>query len=562
MNNLNVDEAIGYVQNIIDDVRCPTCDKLEGARLRYSCGHTVCEDCVTYTVGCQICTSPSLQSDHQPKHDYPQTQVVKKATKLLEACRNLFDPNAFQRKRISEQLRIEKELFPKCIQAPAKYENKRKSVTVKDTTYTSFLPGEAISQGKENKMENTVNYVQQWLSQNKDNLARKPFADLNVNSQYVKSPRQRQTPQKNVKNKSDSLGLNRKRTHFKTTCKDLPQLDEDKKLVPTPKRVKKKSSASSKEITSGLQNKLENDESGIFMDNDPIVIDDSQETFIDKDKQAWLAVLEACKNERFESTSIVSTSQVNTADDINKQLISSNALNIKDNHNTKVPFFKKSAILETCKYCKDEMNENYSSAESVTDKSSPVKITIDSESFLTTITVVKNVQSNVNTKSCVAIQTDTCTSPTPLYAKDDGLIKLNENNCNVLNKSMPRHVSLEKSVDASDTFSEDLFADDRKIFGDEYQKTEVKCLVIEESDSDTHLDDSGPMSVKADVHRSCEEKDYGILTEVLNMNDHENRPRHGPRGHTPTSTDSSDKENYHPNRIKKRKTEKKKSTKK
>lgn len=46
------------------------------------------------------------------------------------------------------------------------------------------------------------------------------------------------------------------------------------------------------------------------------------------------------------------------------------------------------------------------------------------------------------------------------------------------------------------------------------------------------------------------------------MKKHETTPRRRPRGHTPTSTDSSEKENYNPNRIKKQVIGKKKSSKK
>lgn len=68
-------------------------DKLEGSRLRYPCGHTACEHCVSYTEECQICTSPSQRSDIEPKADSPLTLSVKNATDLLKASQKLFNVN-------------------------------------------------------------------------------------------------------------------------------------------------------------------------------------------------------------------------------------------------------------------------------------------------------------------------------------------------------------------------------------------------------------------------------------------------------------------------------------
>lgn len=57
-------------------------------------------------------------------------------------------------------------------------------------------------------------------------------------------------------------------------------------------------------------------------------------------------------------------------------------------------------------------------------------------------------------------------------------------------------------------------------------------------------------------------RDYGILSEIENIQEHSTRSRRGPRGLTPTSTDSSEKENFNPNRMKKQTNKKKKSSKK
>ncbi|PZC82734.1 hypothetical protein B5X24_HaOG209832 [Helicoverpa armigera] len=316
MNNTDIDQTIQNVKNILEKVQCSICDKLDGNRVRYPCGHTACEDCAVDAQDCLICLTPPQGSNTQPKLDNPLTQRVKNAAVLRKTCEKLFNTDVFKHKRLSEQLRIEKELFPECIQAPAKYENKRRTTLFshknKENRISSKFPGEETSHHKENMtMEKSVRYVQQWLNNIESDSTRRPFRDLNVNTQVDHGtiiPKSNKT----LQNKNVLIGNNsRKRNHFKTTVKNLalqsPKLKSNiNELNKNSKRVKKE--IHQPNLAGGkydIKSKCDYDESGIFMDNDPILIDDSQDVEVDKDKNAWLAVLKANENEENESTSVV-----------------------------------------------------------------------------------------------------------------------------------------------------------------------------------------------------------------------------------------------------------------
>lgn len=532
MNNREVNENVSH-----------QCSTLEGYQVDSS-GQTGCdqfdiksEDSQTF-----ISQTTALQSK------LVQSPWSVRNSEHVEAGQNLLNTNEYQHKRLTDQLRIEKELFPNCIQAPAKYENKRKSIfNNKENKYLTFFPGEATKSTDDYKMENTVSYVQQWLNKNETSHARKPFADLNVNAQWPDNHTKENTRKHN---NNVHLAANRKRTHFKTRNKEFSNKIGNRLFVPecknnTPKKFKKEFSS---HVGNSSHKKCDNDESGIFVDDDTIVIDDSQE--VDKDKNAWLAVLEAHKNNNYESTSVVNSTQVSDTNNSLKQTVKSTTSENKETCIIKVPFFKRSAIIETCKYCRNNINSELPVPD--TNEAKPVTITIDGDSFVTAITILRNIPNNLsgNTKCTVSAQTDDYKSSEDICVKD-------VNNCN---DSLIRDIDAVKTFD---TQSEDLFADDKKIFGAINETLQVgKCVVIEESDSDTDLDLSGPISVTADVHRSCEKSDYGVLSGIMNIQDHELKPRRRPRGHTPTSTNSSEKENYNPNRMKRRITRKKKSAKK
>lgn len=416
----------------------------------------------------------------------------------------------FKRKRLSEQLRIEKELFPKCIQAPVKYENKRKSSIFshqnKENKRSTYFLGEETSSLREYIMENTVGYVQQWLNKNEKDFSRKPFRDLNVNTTLNNI-----RPSDNINtilNKKDEnvpvVKTNRKRSHFKTTVKSSasPGGKPIKKRESPCKRVKRELYQSYKDDAKNKKQKeCDNDESGIFMDSDPIIIiDDSQETLIDKDKNAWLAVLGANKYEQNESTSEVNLyySDAKTLNCINKYTpTKSDELQSKDIQITKVPFYKKCYITETCTYCNAIANKT-------SGQSKEVNITIDNDSFTTTIKILNNIQDTSKFKSTnsVSVQTDTLETIQinhNILPKDSNVIELTEN----FNEKYCRNeVTSQKLVCIDYTHSEDLFTDEVK---NTVNNNTRKCLVIEESDSDLEMDGSGPLPVKVDVHRSCDE---------------------------------------------------------
>lgn len=408
----------------------------------------------------------------------------------------------FNHKRLSEQLRIEKEVFPECIQAPAKYENKRKSSLIshknKENSNRTFFPGEDTLLSSENiTMENSVRYVQQWLKKNDSDFARKPFRDLNVNTQLDHNTKIPKTNYKLLTNNIDQNGsvlkTNRKRSHYKTTVKNnLPQSGSMKSIKKqhygSPKKVKKELHLPDACIVrSKTKAKCDNDESGIFMDDDPIVIDDSQETIIDKDRNAWLAVLKANENEEIESTSLVNLDS-NDHKTYKETPMQSDGLQSQTYPNIKVPFYKKSNIIETCTYCNV-------AADKAVRQPKKVEITIDNANFTATIKILKDVEnrSKLNTTNSVSVQTDICET---IPIDNIGLPKLNDKDGN---KDV---VSLK-----SDTQSEDLFEEeDQPNIGIECKQNILHdCLVIVESDSDMELEGSGPLPVKVDVHRSCDE---------------------------------------------------------
>ncbi|CAH0702440.1 unnamed protein product [Spodoptera exigua] len=544
MNNINIDKTIEHVENIVKNNQCSVCVKTDGQRLRYYCGHTACDDCVVDVIDCSICLTPPPISTQKARLDDVLTQRAKNASVLLKLCQKLFNTDAFTRKRLSEQLRIEKELFPACIQAPLKYENKRKTSfnlsKNKENREYSVLPGEAISHlDKNNTMENSFKYVQQWLNKNDTDFVRKPFRDLNVNTQL----------DPNVKHSSNLKTLtktNRKRAHYKTTVNNQSFVSPKKKSVihndfMNQKKVKKESPHTSL-LKYETKTEHDNDESGIFLD-DPIVIDDSQETAIDKDRNAWLAVLKANEHEQNESTSVINLvcSDTQISIPINKDIvIGSDKKQTTTNQN--VPFFKKSYIIETCKLCDVDKN--------IIAQTEDVKITIDNADFTTTIQIINSTgnRSKLKAKNSVSVQTDLLET---INCDDSAVANLNETN-----------YKFEGAPQNSDTLSEDLFGDDSKHNENDRPDNDYRRVVIAESDSDMELETSGPLPVKVDVHRSCDETEYGILSEIENIQNHSARSRRGPRGLTPTSTDSSEKENFNPNRMKTQTYKKKKYSKK
>ncbi|XP_030034660.2 uncharacterized protein LOC115450719 [Manduca sexta] len=171
--------ALDCVKKICENNRCIVCDKESEEFLRYSCGHTVCVSCASGTDSCYSCLTSADESTSNYKLDEVSGQRAVNASVLLKEFEKAFNVNVFNHQRMSAQLKLEKDIFPECIQAPRKYFNKRKSLNLnvkKKKNRISLLPGEIVSEDSY-KMENSITSVQKWLNRNKENV----FEIQNVN---------------------------------------------------------------------------------------------------------------------------------------------------------------------------------------------------------------------------------------------------------------------------------------------------------------------------------------------------------------------------------------------
>ncbi|XP_050347030.1 uncharacterized protein LOC126771277 [Nymphalis io] len=552
MNNFNKEVAVNYVKTLVDKNRCVTCDLLNGPIVRYPCGHHVCNNCAINAEYCIRCLSPPTNSINSI--DVPYGQRIEHVLHLLTTFQDLFNLDVYKRHRLSEQLKLEKQIFPKCIQAPSKYCNKRKStkyiVNDKENSRLPFLAGESISNVL--NMENTVNYVQQWLKNNEStskkssNLPRKPFADLNVNSQSFTKDFSLVTKD------NDSEVSNRKRTHIKVI-----NTNSKKKLRLLPKNKKKESITiprllSNNESTSLQRSKCENDESGIVVDEETIVIDNSQEGFIDKDRLALIAVQEA---EKFKPCDFTKKSdQSEHIITLTEPTILSKPVYFNTD-SYKIPFYKKSLLYKICNECTNEKKQlqNPVPAKSVT-------VIIDNDNFITTIKCshcpVRNIELK---KQSVQVQTDMIKDRTDLIQAPSKInIETQNNNDNKISKhdNVENNVLLNKDIDTDkkDGGIPKITKDNVNVL-----PSKRKCLVIDDSDTDSDINETVcTLEATAEVHK---EINFGILSS-MEAHEYVNRMKPIVRGHTPLSTDSSDKENYDPNRIKRQKFGKKKNNKK
>ncbi|CAG9785706.1 unnamed protein product [Diatraea saccharalis] len=529
-----VDRVVDLVKNLLDGTRCPICDTSVGNRIRYPCGHIGCTDCVTE--GCTLCLTPPIASAAINTVDEPFTKRVKNANSLLNICQETFNVDVYKYRRISEQLKIEKDLFPECIQAPVKYSNKRKSLISNDNkeNYPHLLfPGENVSPKKQIKMKKHGSFLNQWLDENVTH-SRKVFSELNVNQQsnIIRD--------KKVK---DNLASSRKRiqtySHMRQYEDSLTKKKKYKTQISENKTVQK----------DNLHKKQLHEDSGIFIDDESICIQDGQSEIVDKDKLAFLAVEQADKEDQ-NSISFRSLDhrQESKSEDV---LQASKSTNL--HHQIKVPFYKKSYLLETCAVCKETESFHYEK----TYKN--VSVSLESNDFITTIKIsdVGNHQ-----KKSVGIQTDINSN-------------CSEEKMDVINSTVKKNETISDEIQIKE--SQDIFIDDSQLNNscDIKKKDNViidiesdlilprnKTVIIEDSDSDTTNEESTYLHVSADVHVSCEPHDYGILSEI-NTDESICRSRNKVRGATPDSSNSSEKENCDPNKIKKIKGLKKpKSTKK
>ncbi|XP_045447603.1 uncharacterized protein LOC123655901 [Melitaea cinxia] len=563
MNNFNTDLAVELIKTLVDRNRCVTCDLLNEPIVRYPCGHTACKTCSETAEDCLLCLSPPTVSTNSV--DTPSSERVKNASHLLCTFQELFNLDVYRRHRLSEQLKLEKQLFPKCIQAPTKYCNKRKSIKDlkdKENSRVSFIAGENISHVS--KMDNSINYVQQWLKTNEsisrksnNKLPRKPLGDLNVNEQSF-------TKHSLVSKVNNNRNSYHKRKHIKIIDSDIKQ-----RLLP-----KKRKTDSYRELRSSKDNikfnfnkksKCENDESGIFVDEEIIIIDSSLTECKDKDELALIAVRKA---EESTSSDFISFDESN--DKVISKIIDTSNPEIETN-SYKVPFYKKSLLHKICNECKVDKNN----IENVDNKNN-LSVIIDSDKYVTTIKVSQCPVTNVEVvnKQSVQIQTDA-------HITETNEVDMDEINTNFGNNTEAQRSSLKvlSLLHEKDIKSADMSKEGAKISKlDKNEENNLKnskdvsniiplardkCLVIEESDTDSDINEiESTIEVTAEVHREETCFDFGVLS-ALEPNEYETRmKRNTLRGHTPLSTDSSDKENYDPNRMKKQKLCKKNCSKK
>lgn len=418
----------------------------------------------------------------------------------------------YKRQRLSEQLKVEKELFPQCIQAPLTYSNRKKSVKprLKNKENKKFyLLGEQVSPTKKSKMENSLNNVAYWLDHNDDKMPksrpRQPFADLNVNHcilQTQATPIKSRVNEKLLETAKGTLKLNRKCSDLKTTRTVIDsQSGGTNSFGWTPKKLKKEF------VQYDRGNKCEKDESDIATNDEPIIIDDSQSQIVDKDHQAWLAVVNAEKNlpcTSLPSVRLECSEAVKYTDDIDR--INTKSITSSTNNtfalNT-VPFLKKSYLIETCNLCID----NNKTVRKSTCQTEDVKITIENNSFTTTINVTTlKDRPTVLEKQSTSVQTEIV-----------GVAEFYKVQLDVENK-------YKKELDKFVIHSQDLFtveknSDENTHFKNAKhikEKVDVKNttlgkntnvtkqIIIADSDSED-TNESSHIQVIADVHRSSDE---------------------------------------------------------
>ncbi|KAL4702280.1 hypothetical protein ACJJTC_018594 [Scirpophaga incertulas] len=504
-----LDNVVEIVKNIIDGIRCPICDKAEGSRVRYTCGHAACNDCVTIFERCILCLTPPEEigcKKHQV--DVPFSQRVKNSCNLLNVCQDTFNVNVYRRIRLSEQLKIEKELFPECIQAPVKYYNKRKSLPVIKNKENIF-PGEIVTPPKKLKMLKSKHVVQEWLDNSK-HFGRKAMADLNVNRQdYICKE-----------------NINRSLYNRKRKISSLSK--ESTKKSKVHQKIRNIKNHNTQTIA---QKNYELEESGIVIDHETIYIEDSQEQVLDKDRLALLAV-EAAERE------------------INKTL---SLTSIQEATDFKVPFYLKGSLFN--KFCCDDNTVNKNNI-CPSDEFKPISISIENKNFITTINISNATKGDQNSRS-VCTQSDISDI---VHYTENIHMNVTQNEGNAVNSMSNKRLLLDttKSKITKHTQEKPLTInainhlhlkeiEQRNILKSDVLRNNV---IISDSDSDSLIEGSTTLQVSADIHMSCANNDSDILNELCSQKNG-GRPRNNMLRISPDSNNSSDKENCDPNKRRK-----------
>ncbi|XP_068632572.1 uncharacterized protein [Battus philenor] len=516
--NFNVDVAVKHVKTIVDYNRCVFCDKLSGIRLRFSCGHFICEVCINKVNECLTCVGSSSFSI--PQTDEVKGQHVQHAENLLRTFQDIFHVDVYRRSRLSEKLEIENKLFPKSIQAPVKYTNKRKSMLFtkesKENINSLFLYGEEIGSGTD-KMDSTtmntrVNLVQKWLENNEKDQTqiRRPFSNINVNTPVF---RNRENVGYGGKNSKLSNEKRYAKKRFQTHNKNLPRKDMGEnftKKVLNQSLLSRSNNARTTHVSQTEENtdddKISNENNSIQIKNtstknmicdindctDTIVIEDSTTQIVDKDQQAWLAVLEANNSFR-KSYDSTDKKQYN---------------DVMYNNTKNVYFYKKDLLYKSCYFCLNDY-KTYK-LENQRLNSNDVSITIETNSIVTSMTVRNNEQyvDRVITKHSKEIQTDESS-----IATTETLVatfsSTHEKNLNIVSEDIlpDKRKNCKKNEKHDMKCAKESFTDYNNLI----KKSPYHHYFVNDSDSDVDIDVSDQLEVTADVHRS-EEIMYSLPT--------------------------------------------------
>lgn len=381
--------------------------------------------------------------------------------------------SVYKRYRVSEQLKVERELFPQCIQAPAKYYNKRRSskICTENKENNTVFPGEEVS--SLNNMENSNANVREWL--NKCGK-RKPLGELN----HSRTRNLLQKQPLNVINTQKIDRSHRKRNHSKVWA-DENQTFIDEYVAPS-KKQNKENTVDKLEIkidsSTDLQKGKNKDDSGISIDDDlAIVIDDSPSVRADKDMNAWLAVLEAEKYEQGGSTTLRSQ-ELNMSQKMSRP------------HKPKVPFYVKSPLSESCNDCGLITSVNN---DEKPEEQPNISITVESKSFTAIINVSNAERAQTNSKQSVEVQTDNQQNDVKVFV-DERIV------------SEERDVIESSQQTPCSSKSEDIFLSEANHFSPVNRTVNRSSnVIIAESDSDEDVEHSTSLQVTADVHRSYDE---------------------------------------------------------
>lgn len=355
-------------------------------------------------------------------------------------------------------------------------------------------------------MEDSLNNVANWLDQTDKkvpkNRPRQPFADLivnNCNLQRHSMPIKSRFEEKVFDNIKDYKKSNQKRSNFKSTKSITDsQPGGTDSFGWTPKKKKKEF------VKYDRGNKNEKDESDIVADDEYIVIDDSQSQFVDKDKQAWLAVLDAEKNDSCSSSIRLECSEaVKYTDDIERMNTESTACPTENPIALKkVPFFKKSYLIETCKLCNNV--DNKKTVKKSAGQTGDVKITIESNSFITTINVTTGKDRPIALeKQSTSVQTEI-----------EGIAELSKVQLDVNKKELDKFVTYSQDLFTVEKNSEENTCiknmknieeiDNQKNTTLEKNTNITKQIIIADSDSED-TNESSVIQVTAEVHRSSDD---------------------------------------------------------